>query len=95
MGVRPSIERETLRREFPSSRAVGSLRRDERERFDQMVASELAKRWAAEKDRYVAADRQSYRQVQALTRLFSSAFLQVELESQFMDLKSRVLFRFR
>ncbi len=95
MGARPTVEREVLRREFPSSRAVGSLRRDERERFDQLVASEMGRRWAAEKDRYVAADRQSYRQVQALTRMFSSAFLQVELEPQFMDLKSRILFRFR
>lgn len=94
-GVRAQVEREILRREFPSARAVGSLQGQERKRFDELVDAEIRRRWANERDRYVQADRAAYRQLQALMRTFSSAYLQVTLEPRNMDFKGRVLVQYR
>jgi hypothetical protein len=95
VGVRPQVEREILRREFPSARAVGSLQGGERQRFDRLIDEEMRRRWASERDRYAAADRGRLQQMKALVSLFSSAFLQVTLTPQFMDLKARALLKFR
>ncbi len=94
LSVRPTVEREVLRRDYPSYTSVAALPRTLRDEFDRKVVQDMQQRWTREKSQVVAGDREKLAQLRALASTFSSSFLQVTLDPQWMQWKSRTLFSF-
>lgn len=74
---------------------VASMPREVKLQFERDVDARLDRMWEEARPRFAAGSLDSIRQALALTRLFTSAYLQVQLEPRHLRLGGRVLLGFR
>jgi hypothetical protein len=93
---RPNAEaavfREKYAREAPS---IASLPQARRDALEQDVTQKLREMWQQSRSEFTAEDRERYLTLISLARLFSSAYFQVGLDPQWIELTGRVLVQYR
>lgn len=92
---RTRVERQVLRERFPGYRAVAELPEAQRGGFDQAVDAALTQEWSTVRARVIAEDSARLQQLRAMASLVSSAYMQVTLDPQSIDLTARMLLRYR
>ncbi len=89
---RPRVERDVLRRSFPAASSAASLSPAQRQQFENEVDEVLQREWQQVRDTVVASSRGGLDRTRGLGMLFRSAYLQVDLAPNAMQVEGRVLF---
>lgn len=92
--VRPTIERDVLRKSFPGIRSRARLQGDQVTKFEELVVAEMKRQWPSVAEQQLGESIRSMREDQALFRLLEAGFVQLEMEPRALRWQGRALFRF-
>lgn len=94
--ARPAAEDHVRRQKYPQYGSKASMPRALVEgEFNDAVRERLQELWTKERTNFSAEDRAGIEQMKAMAQMVRAAYLQVELEPNYMRFQGRALFSFR
>ncbi|MCA8944525.1 MAG: hypothetical protein KDB80_18340 [Planctomycetes bacterium] len=96
MSNRDRIEKRVLGASFSQYGSPAQIPQSEQDAFEQAVDREMNAEWLRQRAEYTAGDRERYEELRILAGMVDAAYVQVELDPQFIQLTSGVsLFPFQ